>query len=411
VGRPGSVAARVTYLLEPKNWLIVTVVGVGAHADGLAGAGWGLLAAFFAAVLPTVFIAYGIRRGRWEDRNVGDRRPRLVVLAFIIASVATGLILLAVLGAPALLTGYLVFMLASVAALAAVTLVWKISIHCAVAAGSVTILAFAYGPLVLGGYLLVGLLGWSRVTVRDHTVPQVVGGSILGAAAAFLAYAVIIRLVVLAAGLLWSRRRERRITWAEADRGHGRGLKASLALSHRPHGERDSGAGQGCGQFAGAAEQPGQGDRVHVVVITDDLAVAYPDNAERSVPVGLPGRLRPAVVGDLGDHDLGVVGLPDHGLDTLHDQQVAGPAPAPEVIPDSLPAAQLGGLPGQAERVGEDSVLGEQVGEVHAFPGDHAANLLGDFARATGHDSCLPIIGTVTPLKLYGTLAPVSNHD
>ena len=74
---PGSLAARVTYLLEPKNWLIVTVVGVGAHADGWAGAGW--------------------------------------------------------------------------------------------AAG--------------------GVLGWSRVAVRDHTVLQVVAGSVLGAAAAALAYA------------------------------------------------------------------------------------------------------------------------------------------------------------------------------------------------------------------------------
>ena len=193
-GMPGSLAARVTYLLEPKNWLIVTVVGVGAHADGLAGAAWGLLAAFFAAVLPTVFISYGIRRGRWEDRNVGTRRDRLVVLGFITASVATGLILLAVLGPPALLTGYLAFMLASVAVLAAITLVWKISIHCAVAAGSVTILALVYGPLVLGGYLLVGLLGWARVAVRDHTVPQVVAGSVLGAAAAFAAYAAIVAL-------------------------------------------------------------------------------------------------------------------------------------------------------------------------------------------------------------------------
>jgi hypothetical protein len=188
---PGSLAARVTYLLEPKNWLIVTVVAVGAHADGLAGAAWGLLAAFFAAVLPTVFISYGIRHGRWEDRNVGARRARLVVLGFITASVATGLILLAALGAPTLLTGYLAFMLASVAALAAITLVWKISIHCAVAAGSVTILALVYGPLVLGGYLLVGLLGWARVAVRDHTVPQVIAGSVLGTAAAFAAYAAI----------------------------------------------------------------------------------------------------------------------------------------------------------------------------------------------------------------------------
>jgi hypothetical protein len=183
-----SVASRVTYLLEPKNWLIVTVILIGGHADGLAGAGWGLLAAFFVAVLPTVFIDYGIRRGRWDDRNVGARRPRMVVLAFITASVATGLILLLVLGAPRILTGYLAFMLASVAVLAAITLVWKISIHCAVASGSVAILAFTYGPLVLSGYLLVGLLGWSRVALGDHTIAQTVVGSVLGAAAAALAY-------------------------------------------------------------------------------------------------------------------------------------------------------------------------------------------------------------------------------
>ena len=187
-GSPGSLAARVTYLLEPKNWLIVTVLGIGWRAGGLAGIGWGLLAALFAGVLPTVFIAYGIRRGRWQDRNVGTRRARLVVLGFIVASVATGLVLLAVLGAPALLTGYLAFMLVSVAMLAAITLVWKISIHCAVAAGSVTILALAYGPLLLAGYLLVGLLGWARVAVRDHTVLQAAAGSVLGAAAAALAF-------------------------------------------------------------------------------------------------------------------------------------------------------------------------------------------------------------------------------
>jgi len=187
-GRPGSLAARVSYLLEPKNWLIVTVVAVGFHADGLAGAGWGLLAALFAAVLPALFIWFGIRRGRWEDRNVGARRARLVVLGFITASVATGLILLAVLGAPVLLTGYLAIMLVSVAGLALITMVWKISIHCAVASGSVAILAFTYGPLVLAGYLLVGLLGWSRVAVRDHSWLQVAGGTVLGAAAAALAY-------------------------------------------------------------------------------------------------------------------------------------------------------------------------------------------------------------------------------
>ena len=185
-------ARRCTYWLEPKNWLIVTVMAIGWYADGRAGLLWGLLAAMFAAVLPALFISYGVRRGRWSDRNVGSRRPRLVVLAFITASVAAGLAVLAAGGAPRLLTGYLAFMLASVAVLALVTVVWKISIHCAVASGSVAILALFYGPPVLAGYVLVALLGWSRVVLKDHTVAQVVGGSVLGAAAAVLAYVTLV---------------------------------------------------------------------------------------------------------------------------------------------------------------------------------------------------------------------------
>jgi hypothetical protein len=147
----------------------------------------------FVAVLPAVFIGYGVRRGRWADRNVGARRARLIVLGFITASIAAGLSLLILLGAPRVLTGYLAFMLGSVASLALVTVWWKISIHCAVASGSVAILAFSYGPLVLCGYALVGLLGWARVAMADHTIAQVVAGALLGAASAALAYAVVVR--------------------------------------------------------------------------------------------------------------------------------------------------------------------------------------------------------------------------
>jgi membrane-associated phospholipid phosphatase len=182
-------ARRCTDLLEPTNWLIVTVVAVGWHADARAGLGWGLLAALFAGVLPRVFLSYGVRRGLWSDRTVGARRPRLIVLGFITGSVAAGLAVLVVAGAPRLLTGYLAFMLGSIAVLAAITVVWKISIHCAVASGSVAILARTFGPLTLLGYVLVALLCWSRVTLGDHTVLQVIAGSVLGAGAAVAAYA------------------------------------------------------------------------------------------------------------------------------------------------------------------------------------------------------------------------------
>ena len=189
--RGKSAAEWVTYLLEPKNWIIATVIVVGWHADGVAGLGWGLLAAFFAAVLPMLFVTRGVRRGRWDDRNVGAKRPRLIVLAFLIASVAAGLTLLVTLGAPPELSGYFACMLASIAVLAVITTMWKISIHCAVACGSVTILALMYGPRVFPGYALVALTAWSRVALKDHTTAQVVVGCLLGAAAAAVTYAII----------------------------------------------------------------------------------------------------------------------------------------------------------------------------------------------------------------------------
>jgi membrane-associated phospholipid phosphatase len=187
----GGAAERVTYLLEPKNWVIVTTLAIGWDADGAAGLAWGIVAALFAAVLPMAFINRGIKRGRWDDRNVGAKRSRLIVLGFMIASVAVGLALLVGLGAPGELSGYIGCMLGSVAVLATITTVWKISIHCAVASGSVTILALLFGPWLAPAYLLVALTGWSRIALKDHTTAQVIMGSLLGAAAAAATYAII----------------------------------------------------------------------------------------------------------------------------------------------------------------------------------------------------------------------------
>jgi membrane-associated phospholipid phosphatase len=186
-----SSAEWVTYLLEPKNWIIATTLAVGWHADGGRGLAWGAVAALFAGVVPMAFINRGIRHGRWDDRNVGAKGPRLVVLGFIIASVAVGLALLVGLGAPTELSGYFACLLGSVAVLAAITTVWKISIHCAVASGSVTILVLLFGPWLVPAYLLVALTGWSRVVVKDHSTAQVVAGSLLGLVAAVATYAII----------------------------------------------------------------------------------------------------------------------------------------------------------------------------------------------------------------------------
>jgi hypothetical protein len=181
-----SFAKRVTDTLEPKNWIIAVAVLTGWHSGHLTGIGWGLLGALFAAILPTAFIRYGMRRGHWADRHVGAREHRLIVMAFIIASVGTGLALLFGLGAPRPVTAMTVTMLAAITVMMAITVKWKISVHCAVSSGATVMLALTYGPGWLAAYALVGLVGWSRAELGDHTPAQAAAGTALGALSALI---------------------------------------------------------------------------------------------------------------------------------------------------------------------------------------------------------------------------------
>ncbi|MFI0742514.1 phosphatase PAP2 family protein [Streptomyces sp. NPDC021100] len=185
--------------LDPKNWILADVIAVGWNADRLTGIGWGLLGGLFAAVIPILFINFGIRRGRWADRHVGQRRQRLIVMAFILGSVVCGITLLTTLGAPRTVIALIAAMLTTLGSLFAVTAgtkddgrrqylgsSWrgKISVHAAVASGSVVMLSLCYGPWALLAYLLVGMVGWSRIELYDHTRGQVAAGALLGAVVA-----------------------------------------------------------------------------------------------------------------------------------------------------------------------------------------------------------------------------------
>ncbi|MEU4356899.1 phosphatase PAP2 family protein [Streptomyces virginiae] len=186
ISRSGaSRAARlVTDGLDPKTWIIADTLLIGWHTGRLTGVAWGLLGCLFAAGIPLAFIKYGIHRGRWADRHVGQRPQRILVMAFAGTSVATGTLLLWLFGAPRPMIALIAAMLVTLAALLAVTPAWKISVHAGVSSGSAAMIAMTYGPRLLLAYPLVALVGWSRVRLRDHTPAQVLAGAALGGAAA-----------------------------------------------------------------------------------------------------------------------------------------------------------------------------------------------------------------------------------
>ncbi|MBF5083092.1 phosphoesterase PA-phosphatase [Quadrisphaera sp. INWT6] len=177
--------ARVfTELLAPSVVGVVCPVAVGALSDSNAwrGAVLGLLGAVFAIGLPYAYIAYLIRTGGATDRHVSRREDRPKVLIAVLLCLAVGISVLVFLGAPPLLVWLLVGEVLLVLACLVISKFWKISMHSAVAAGTVAALVVVLGPWALLAGLAVVLVSWGRIVLRDHTPAQVTVGAGLGAA-------------------------------------------------------------------------------------------------------------------------------------------------------------------------------------------------------------------------------------
>lgn len=184
---PTERTARVlTEALAPAHLVIALLLTVGVHGAGpWAGLGWGALAAAFCGAVPIAIVRYGVRRGELTDTHIRVRRQRVVPMALSLASVATGIGLLYGLGAPREVSALVVAMLVGLVTALAVTVGWQISVHNSVAGGTAMILALVFGPwALLPAAAGACAIGWSRLALRAHTLPQVLAGTALGATAA-----------------------------------------------------------------------------------------------------------------------------------------------------------------------------------------------------------------------------------
>ncbi|MDA3648832.1 hypothetical protein LZ318_06080 [Saccharopolyspora indica] len=177
------VARVLTEIFAP--WVIVVVLplAVAWRATESIGPalGWGLLVSATSSILPMGVIVWGARTGRWDSHHVRDRAGRFVPFVALIVMSLVGLGLLVLLSAPWLLIALDIAMIVSLFVTGGITVWWKISMHSAVAAGAVVILAMLFHPVCWALLLVVAAISWSRVHLRDHTAAQVTIGAIVGA--------------------------------------------------------------------------------------------------------------------------------------------------------------------------------------------------------------------------------------
>jgi len=184
------VARVLTEIFAPAVLAATLPIVIGMHAGRTVptGLSWGLLASLFGALIPYAMIWFGVRRGRLSDRHIGVREQRTKPLALGLVSVLVGLALLQLLGAPRELVALVVASFVGGFIATVINHFWKLSVHASVAAGSMVVLALAFGPFLLTTAVVVAAVGWSRVRLRDHTTWQVITGTVIGAGIAGLGF-------------------------------------------------------------------------------------------------------------------------------------------------------------------------------------------------------------------------------
>jgi membrane-associated phospholipid phosphatase len=172
-------ARLVTNLGSPP---VLAVVIVALTASTLSSPGvwiWAGIYLLLAVLLPLLHVVWLVKRGRVTDLHLRVRAQRIQPLLVAITCGGLGWLVLVLAPAPAALSIFAAALWLQTAAILAITLRWKISVHTAAAAGATTV-AWALLGTALPFLLTVPVIAWSRIRLRRHTLPQTLAGALLG---------------------------------------------------------------------------------------------------------------------------------------------------------------------------------------------------------------------------------------
>ena len=177
--RQSRLASFVSDSLGPLPSLSA-LCGAGAlHSSVIVGVGWGLLAMFFAAILPYLVT--------WRVRHpAGDRRPsrttRAAYMGLAVVTAAAGIAVLIPLGAPSAVVKVTVTIMICLCVVAVTNALWRWSNHMAACAAGVAMLCVLFGWYGLIAAVALPAVAWARLQLGRHSRIELVLGALCGAA-------------------------------------------------------------------------------------------------------------------------------------------------------------------------------------------------------------------------------------
>ena len=135
---------------------------------------------FFTSIGPMLYVLWLYSTDRIADLDMSVRSEREAVFGIFVIFYALGTVVLWLIHAPTLITASMAGYTAASLVTQYITRYWKISTHAIGITAPLVVLIYLFGPQPLPFLVLIPIVGWSRVYLGAHTLPQVVAGTVLG---------------------------------------------------------------------------------------------------------------------------------------------------------------------------------------------------------------------------------------
>ena len=158
---------------------LILLVSFESTASILDAIKWSLILIALSILPIYLVVVYLVRSNRLDGILVSIRQQRSKIYALAAILAGIGCIILFYLKAPLIMLALFVTGFFGTAIFMGINLWWKISLHTAFIAASVTLLVILYGFMAAAAIVLIPLVAWSRLELESHSPAQLVAGALL----------------------------------------------------------------------------------------------------------------------------------------------------------------------------------------------------------------------------------------
>jgi len=177
------IANLTSNILNPflVSLVVILLLSFKATSSVLDALKWSLILIAISILPVYLVIVYLVRSERVEGFFISVRKQRTKIYLLAGACAGVGCAILPYWGAPLTLVATFVAGLSAAVVFMCINLRWKISLHTAFVAASVTALVILYGWIAAVTVVLVPLIAWARIGLEHHSLAQVATGALLAA--------------------------------------------------------------------------------------------------------------------------------------------------------------------------------------------------------------------------------------